>query len=309
MTSGARAVPIFLLSVFWLMPHTLAATMVPETIRGTTTTQEGTVLLPGVEVTVTDVTSGRRMAVVVSDGTGRFRVDGLPPGRYRLRTHLAGFSDVTTDVLDLPPGQALDVALDLKLGSFWERVNVVGQAGVARLETAATGEAVSGSMLDVLPIVPGSFQAVLPVLPGVVRGLDGQISVKGSRPIQSGLQVGQSSANDPSTGNFGVELPVDSVESVEMVANPYRARDGRFSSSIIKVETRSGSNEWHGTARGLLPFPCLKMCDGYSMGIRHYEPRLWLGGPLLKDRLFVAQGIEDPMEPAPGRKPPGGCER
>lgn len=273
------------------MPHIVAPAVDAGTIRGTTTTQARSVLLPGVEVRVFDAATAREVSVVVSDGDGRFRADGLAAGRYRVVAHLPAFTDAATDV-ELAAGQDLDVALDLKLAPFWERVNVVGQTEAARLATGSSPVVVKGSMMDVLPIVPGSFQAALPVLPGVVRTPDGQISVKGARPTQGGLQVGQGNAIDPSTGAFGVELPSDAIESVEVIGNPYGTRDGGFSSSMVKVETRAGNNEWHASARGLIPFPCLKMCDGVSMGIRRYEPRVWFGGPLRKDRLFLAQGIE-----------------
>jgi hypothetical protein len=283
----ARIVRPGLAIVFWLLAHASTA----ATIQGKTTTQDRSVILPGVEVRVLDAANKREVAVVVSDGGGLFRAGGLAAGRYRVVAHLPGFTDATADT-EPAAGDTVDLALDLKLAPLLERVNVEGRTEAARLATGSSAATVSAAQLDVLPIMPGSFQAAMPVLPGVMRAPDGQISVKGARPTQGALQVGQGSAIDPSTGAFGVELPTDAIESVEVVANPYHTRDGRFSSSMVKVETRAGTNSWNVSARGLVPFPCLKLCDGESLGIRRYEPRVWVGGPLRKDRLFLAQGVE-----------------
>lgn len=288
MRRRARAALAALGLALWIGPVLAAAT---GTLSGTTTTQQ-TVRLAGVEVTVIDAANGRQAAVVVSDGTGAFRVPGLRAGRYNIVARLAGFNPLAPGPFALSEGESLHVTLDLVLAPIELTVDVAGDGGALPSRTAVSQDTIRGRMIDILPVEPDSFQSVLPTLPGVVRAADGRISLKGGRPTQGGLQVGHGYANDPSTGNFGVELPTDAVESVQAVPNPYGAEDGRFSSSVVRVETRSGGDRWRASANRIFPVPCLKLCDGVNVGFRHYEPRGWFGGPLIKDRLFLSQGIE-----------------
>ena len=169
--------------------------------------------------------------------------------------------------ITLSDGQTVDIDLDLAISRHSEEVNVVGQAGVARAESSVAGEKVSGQLNEFLPVSGEGYHALLPIMPGVVRAPDGRMSLKGARETQGALKVGPGYSNDPSTGNFGIELPGDSIESVEVVPNPYAAEDGRFSSTVVRIETRSGSNKWRALANGFVPIPCLTICDGGTMGI------------------------------------------
>ncbi len=74
--------------------------------------------------------------------------------------------------------------------------------------------------------------------------------------------------------------------------NPYAAEDGRFSAGLVRVETRAGTGTWRATANSFIPMPCLTLCDGYSWGVRNYNPRVWFGGPLVKDKVFISQALE-----------------
>ncbi len=261
-------------------------------VYGTVTASHGDVRLPGVEVSLADRATGRTVRTAFSDGTGQYRFDGLTPGAYNLVARLSGFLDKNVPQLTLAPGEKREVPLALELAPVSETVSVKGEAGVARANESESKESLSGRMLDVMPVDSNSYRALLPMLPGVVRQPDGRISMQGSRPTQGALNVGAGSGVDPSTGNFGVELPSDAVETVDVVPNPYAAEDGRFSAGLVRVETRAGSGTWRATANSLIPMPCLTLCDGYSWGVRNYNPRVWFGGPLVKDRVFISQAVE-----------------
>jgi carboxypeptidase family protein/TonB-dependent receptor-like protein len=282
----------FLTAFLCLAPQPGTAFQSSATLTGLTTTQKHSVILPGVEVTIVNIDARGEATVVVSDGAGHFRVTELEAGRYRVLARLAGFSDLVMESVVLAAGHDVEAMLDLTLAPVAESVNVIGEAGTAAMQPAASRDTVSGRMVDVLPVAGDGFRSLLPVLPGVVRAADGRISLKGGHATQGALQLDQANGSDPSTGNFGIELPVDAVESVGIVANPYAAQGGRFSSSMVKIDSRSGENRWRATANSFLPLPCLKLCDGASVGFRAYNPRAWLGGPLVRDRLFVSQSIE-----------------
>ena len=127
----------------------------------------------------------------------------------------------------------------------------------------------------------------MPLLPGVVRGPDGRLRVKGGQPTQGALQVSSASLIDPSTGDFDLDLPGQSVESVEVLANPFAAEYGRFSSSVTQIRTRRGTNDWEIKPGNLIP----RFRRSFT-GIRGFEPRFSVRGPLKRDRVFLAQDLQ-----------------
>ena len=101
------------------------------------------------------------------------------------------------------------------------------------------------------------------------------------------MQVSSASLNDPSTGDFDLELPGQSIESVEVLANPFAAEFGRFSTSVTQIRTRRGTNEWEIKPGNLVP-----RFRKWLSGIRGFEPRLSIRGPLKRDRVFLAQDMQ-----------------
>ena len=116
---------------------------------------------------------------------------------------------------------------------------------------------------------------------------DGRLRVKGGQPTQAALQVSSASLIDPSTGDFDLELPAPSVESVEVLANPFAAEFGRFATSVTQIRTRRGTDEWEFKPGNLMP----RFRKGFS-GIRGFEPRFSVRGPIRRDRLFLAQDLQ-----------------
>ena len=281
-----------LVSALLLAPSLIDAQPATATIRGVTTAQGGSTLLPGVTITVINLDTGQRAGTAVSDGVGRFAVGNLPPGRYRVTASLAGFDDAGVGPVVLVAGRESSVSLDLSPAAVSETVKVVGEAGSASLQPAAARDTVAGAMADILPVAGDGLRSMLPVLPGVVRAPDGRISLKGARPTQGAIQLDQANASDPSTGNFGIDIPTDAVASVGLAPNLYAAESGRYSSSLVRVETRTGGNTWRATANTFIPVPCLTLCDGESWGFRNYVPRAWVGGPIVKNRLYLSQSLE-----------------
>ena len=111
----------------------------------------------------------------------------------------------------------------------------------------------SGSILETAPLEGDDFQSLLPLLPGVVRDGNGRLRIQGGQPTQGALQISSASLIDPSSGDFDLDLPAQSVESVEVLANPFAAEYGRFSTSVTQIRTRRGTNEWDVSPGNLVP--------------------------------------------------------
>jgi len=222
---------------------------------------------------------------------GQFRFEDLKPAKCELTVSLAGFRSETHN-LEVTSGKAMEANFELKLEAVDSTISVTASAP-AGLDTTATGTAtteLSQAKLQSAPLVSERFQDALPLTPGVVRGPDGLIDIKGARPGQSGTLVDAANGVDPVTGQAAVSLPLESVESVKVLPNPFSSEYGRFAGGVTEVETRSGGDKWRYLLTNFIPRTRLR--DGSIWGLESITPRATVAGPLIPDKLFIFQSFD-----------------
>jgi hypothetical protein len=258
-------------------------------VIATITTLEGTVNMPGVQVELLTSPDDTVLAKTISDGAGHVTFPDVPEGLYILRATRPGFAPKDSLPFHVRADAAARVLLDIQLTFLLPAVEVRGQtpSPTDSVQPVSMSDMLAATAFELAPLEGDDFQSLLLVLPGIVRGPDGRLRIKGGQPSQSALQVSSASLNDPSSGDFDLDLPASSIESVEVLANPFAAEYGRFSSSVTQVRTRRGTNDWEIKPGSL--FPRLR---GLTRGIRGFEPRLSVHGPLQRDRLFLAQDFQ-----------------
>ncbi len=286
-------IPLLLLMLGAALPAAQQPTTQQSPTSGrvvaTVTTLEGTVQLPGAQVELREQPSGAVLATTLSDGAGQVVFPDVPPGRYTLGAVRAGFVDSTSTAFDVRAGEVAKVLLDVQLTFTVPTVDVVAASPspTDSIQPVSLSDMLDGTLMESSPLEGDDFQSLLPLLPGVVRGPDGRLRVKGGQPTQAALQVSSASLVDPSTGDFDLELPAPSVESVEVLANPFAAEFGRFSTSVTQIRTRRGTDEWEFKPGSLMP----RFRKGFS-GIRGFEPRFSVRGPIHRGRVFLAQDVQ-----------------
>ena len=257
------------------------------TVEGEVSALERTVRLPGVSIAVLDE-RGIEVAVTVSDGAGEFRLD-LPAGLYQVRATLEGFSGAQAAVT-LVAGEAVPLSIDLRLAGVVETVVVRRPSSGPGSSEASLGATafVPPELVDELPLFDDSVASVVTLLPGVVRGPKG-INIKGGRPTASSVQLGGAYVTDPSTGTSPFSVPGGAVASIEVLPNPYAVEFGRFSSGVTVIETKKGGDRWRFALTNPIPaFQTSRANPVKVTGIRGFGPSLVVGGPLIRDRLFLA---------------------
>ena len=268
----------------------LGGTAEAAKIRGTVTSAPDDVALPGVEINLLDAYDDQVVGTAFSDDLGNYEMLDLSAGAYRLAAQLPGFANFLKESVDLTRGTVLDIDIELEVASPDQEIEVIGerQAGV---QTASAASRMAGELVDLVPVRGDDFRDLLPLLPGIIRSTDGRIVMKGAGATQASLVVNSSTnATDPATGNLGFTLPSDAIAEIEVLPNPYAAEFGRFSSGITNILTRQGTPEWEFTINNFLPRP--KIRDGSVMGIGGFTPRLAARGPLVRDRVFLAQTVQ-----------------
>ena len=79
------------------------------------------------------------------------------------------------------------------------------------VQPVSMSDMLSGSILESAPLEGDDFQSLLPLLPGVVRDGNGRLRIRGGQPTQGALQISSASLIDPSSGDFDLDLPAQSV--------------------------------------------------------------------------------------------------
>jgi carboxypeptidase family protein/TonB-dependent receptor-like protein len=266
-------------------PTLRAAQPATGVIDGVVTTQ-GTVRLPGAQLTVLNA-EGIVVAEVMTGGAGEFSVP-IAAGRYAVRAALTGFvtTSVTVDVRDDNTSVA---AIDLAIEGITQTVEVTAEAGpLSTPATIATSESIGGREMDQLA-PSGGLQSSLRLLASIIQVPSG-VSIKGGRPNQAGLQLGPGTLTDPALGLSPFMLPDDAIDSVAVLPNPYAVEYGRFSSGLVVIQTRRAGDEWKVRLNDIDPTFRTKRGSAIDpVGVGWWGPRVEIGGPVLRDRLFLEQ--------------------
>jgi len=258
-------------------------------ILATVTTLEGTVHMSGVQLELRTSTDATVLAKTMTDGAGLVTFPDVPPGRYVIQATRPGFVSNDSAIFEVRAGEVAQVLIDIRLTFVMPEIEVRAEtpSPTDSVQPVSMSDMLAGSVLEIAPLEGDDFQSLLLLLPGVVRGPDGRLRIKGGQPSQGALQISSASLNDPSSGDFDLDLPGQSVESVEVLANPFAAEYGRFTTSVTQIRTRRGTNDWEIKPGNLVP----RFRKGFS-GIRGFEPRFSLRGPLKRDRVFFAQEFQ-----------------
>src|SRR5262245_57245185 len=256
--------------------------------------------IPAVQVELRDLTANVIVARTTADAIGQVTFPDVPAGRYVVQASREGFADAESAPFEVHSGTTEQVLIEMRLTFVRESVEVILPANspTESLQPVAVSDLLTGAKMDIQPLAGDDFQSLLTVLPSIIRGPDGRLRVKGGAPTTGALQVSSASLNDPSTGDFDLELPSGAVESVEVLSNPSAAEYGRLSTSVPQVRTKRGSNEWLFKPGNLMP--------NFGRGIvDRFEPRIAWSGPIKRDHLLFGQYLQFRYARTPVKSLPG----
>jgi len=266
-----------------------AGTQVPA-LKGTTTSQKGAVRLAGVAVTVLDA-QGKQVASVQSNEEGQFSVPPLPAGRYTVVGNLSSFKETRRTVV-VQPGVVAEVNLDLDVATTETVSVVVKEADPGFASSLASREVVAAKTAEQLPVGGESIQAALRVISSVTQQTGG-VRIKGGRADQASLQFGRVIVNDPTGGSGMFRLPVDAVDAIEVLPNPYGAEFGGFSSGLIVIRPRTPPDKWTVQPNGWPSFLTARDNPFDPVALREFTPRVVFGGPLRQRRMSMQTRSRD----------------
>jgi hypothetical protein len=263
--------------------------------------------IPNATIKITNLTTGV-VRDTVADSSGSFRIDAVDPGAYKLEASAPGFKTAKLDRIEVNAAQTLNLALRLEIGSPTEEVVVSASNDVVVQSADGTRVNTLGEReirdLPVLGLNPVNLVFTLPgvadvggangVAGGFVQGTE--FSINGLRPRGNNQLIDGLDNNDNSiTGQVYQPTVRDAYSQVTVLGGDYSAEFGRAGGAVVNVITRSGSNEFHGSAYDIIQnsvFNALtpgQKSQSALTEVPQFTQNTFgfsAGGPILKNKLF-----------------------
>jgi hypothetical protein len=321
---------VFLSACALMWTATLLAQSPNGVINGLVVDPSNKVIAGADILVINDVTGVKHFGKTNSDGI--YVLPNLPPGAYRLQVSKVGFKTLIKPDIVLNIQDALSINFTLPLGAVFETVTVEGGASMINTTDASVSTVIDQTYVENMPLNGRSFQDLILLTPGVTTqssegngsyglGQTGEFSVNGQRPesnyytvdgvsANTGVTVGLAMNGGPSAsgsvatatalGTTQALVSVDDLQEFRVQSSTYSAEYGRNPGGQFAFETKSGTNQWHGTAYDYLRNGALDAQDWFNDYFGTPEPALrqndfggTIGGPAEvpglyrgKDRTF-----------------------
>jgi hypothetical protein len=225
-----------------------------------------------------------------TDPKGHVKFSDLKAGYFDLAAGKQGYIAVEKRGIDLVEEGYSSIELTLN-PAMARKESIEVKETITPVEAGASSpETVRAQEARELPGRPATVADALPLTPGVVREPGGGIRISAAAEHRSSLIVNSADVTDPATGQFGLTVPIDSVEVINVYQTPYLAEYGRFTAGLVSVETRRGGDKWKWELND--PFPDFRIRSYHLRGLKDATPRLNFEGPLIPGKLFVSEGFE-----------------
>src|SRR5271165_6491888 len=272
---------------------------------GRITDQSGAIVA-GAVVRATNIRTGA-IAETTSSDNGYYEFPLLTVGRYVVSVEKGGFRKAASEEIELHAGTQPRIDIPLQLGAVTDSVTVSSAAPIINETSTEVGTVIDQKKVEELPLNGRNFAQLFSLQNGY--NLGGQ-SARGGVEFNGQSSGGNNFLMDGVTMAFGElsgigiqaiggtgtlinTLSVDAIEEFKTSVGAYEADYGRASGAVINLTTKSGTNQFHGTAWEYLRNDKMDATDFISNKNRLGKAKLRqnqfggnLGGPLLKNRLF-----------------------
>ncbi len=209
-------------------------------------------------------TGTRAVRQATSNEQGLYQITALLPEEYKLNVQAAGFS-AATQTVRLEVGQQMTCDVTLQLSSVTGTVNIQSDTiNVLRTTDASVGEVVDRTSIRNLPLNGRMLIDLVLTVPGAHESHGAQagdmsplywrpgqrsaVSVGGNRPNANYFLLDGATNTDPTFNTLNLSPSPDSVQEFQVVTGSYSAEMGGAGGGQINIATRTGTNEFHGTA-------------------------------------------------------------
>ena len=267
--------------------------------------------VPGASVQLTSVsTSAVRQAS--SNDQGMFQVNGLLPDTYKLTVQAPGFA-LFGEAVRLEVGQQMTLDVNLKLSALNTTVQVETQTvNVLRTTDASLGEVVEPTSIRNLPLNGRMLIDLVLTVPGAHESHGAQagdmsplywrpgqrsaVSIGGNRPNANYFLLDGATNTDPTFNTLNLSPSPDTVQEFKVQTGSYTAEMGGAGGGQVNIVTRTGTNQFHGTAyeflrNNVLDARAFNQMDSSNHLVRNNFGGS-LGGPIIRNKTFFFANYE-----------------
>ncbi|PYS47916.1 MAG: hypothetical protein DMG13_26690 [Acidobacteria bacterium] len=268
-------------------------------IVGTVTDPTGAVI-PGASITVTNADTRINYEALTNE-QGAYQAPLLPIGTYTVAADVPGFQKAVTKPEKLEINQSLRVDIRLAVGARTEEIVV--EEGITHVETISPtlGMSITSDQIASMPLNGRNTLDLALLQPGVIPstagGNTGTFSVAGGRQDSVTYLLDGGINNNLLSNGVVLNPNPDMIEEFRILTSTYNAEYGRNAGGIVSVATKSGSNEFHGTAYDYVRNDALNANSFFNNAgglpkdiLKRNQFGGTLGGPALKDKLFFFSG-------------------
>lgn len=309
---------LMMLSVFVPISPQMQAQTVNANILGTVTDTSGAVI-SGATITATNVATGMKFKSV-SAGNGSYALRLLPVGSYEVTIAAKGFRAKQIGPFSLEIAQSAQVNVQLEVGTAATTVQVESNfIPLLNTENNTSSTTFTNTAIQTIPLNGRNFSSLTIFLPGAVatdpsafsgsNGTErntnqgGQVSVNGNRNQTNNYSLDGIEINETINNLIGYNPAPEALGQVKVISANAPAQYGNVNGGDILAVTKSGTNQWHGSAYYFLENYLL---DANTWANKHrpagdITPRTHftqsdfggtLGGPILKNKLFFFMDYE-----------------
>src|SRR5215471_14934322 len=304
------------ISAFNAANASLQAQVTGGTISGTVTDAHGKVVV-NARISFANVETGVSREVTTND-EGFYSAPNLLAGSYDVKFTAPGFKTEQTSGTTLTVAASVTLDQTLRVGSVSETVSVQSEVPAVQTSSSDISAIVNATTVRELPLNGRSWTDLAELQPGVNaihtqpdfsagtdrgnRGFGQQLTISGARPQQNNYRLDGVSLNDYANGApgsvLGGSLGVDAIQEFSVITSNYSAEYGKTSGGVVNAITRSGTNQFHGSAYEFLRNSALdarNYFDDPTAPIPPFKRNQFgrtVGGPIFKNRTFFFADFE-----------------
>lgn len=299
------AAPVVLAGLVLAAPLSGFAQSTTADITGTVTDTTGAILSDAT-VTLTNLgTKETRTAITTNAGDYTFTL--LNPGSYSITVTENGFKSFQVPQINLAASDRAREDAKLEIGSADQTVSVTGQAPALQSDSSVLTATVTEKAVQDLPLNGRNYINLAQITPGANEGppngltsgsrpddrrQTSSISVNGQSDVINDEMVDGLDNNERIIGTIGIRPSIEAISQINVQTNTYTADVGRTAGGIINIITKSGTNQFHGSAYEFFRNDALD-ASPYQFGAHNRKPELRqnqfggsIGGPILHNKLF-----------------------
>jgi hypothetical protein len=298
-----RVVAVFVLCCAVTSAQTVSSSIIGRVV------DPANAVLAGTPLSLTDQNTGN-VRSASTDSSGVFRFTDVSPGTYSISIQAPGFKTFKEMQVVVSASETRDVGtLTLQLGNTSESITIIAEATPIQLASSEKSSEIDANQLSNVTLKGRDLFGYMKLIPGVIDttasrdvtapGAIAGITINGNTSAKNFTVDGVTDMDTGSNGTLHYEPNLDSIQELKVLSSNYQAEFGRNSGGTITVVTKSGSQEFHGTAQwshrheqfnadtwlndhSLQPNGLAQPTPRYRYNVETYT----IGGPLFIPKVF-----------------------